>query len=92
MDSSISINIPILSYNTTGWSDIKADFVNTLLLTHSIQILALQEHFKLPDNVHKLDCFLNYDVFTVPAYKHSNSIHAGRPSGDISFVLSRDLI
>ena len=91
MSSSVDFDIPIMSYNSTGWSEFKADFVNTLLLTHSIQIFALQEHFKLSDNVHKLDCFLNYDVFTVPAYKHSNSLHSGRPSGGISLIYSHSI-
>ena len=91
MNKAVSYDIPILSYNSTGWSELKADFINTIMLSHSIQIVALQEHFKLNDNLHKLDCFNNYDVFSVPAFKHSNYIHAGRPSGGLSFIYSHKI-
>ena len=57
-------NIVALSYNSTGWSDFKADMLNTILLSHSILICAIQEHFLLKNNLHKIQqAFPNYDFF-----------------------------
>ena len=90
-NSNVSYTTPILSYNTTGWSTFKADFVNTILFSHGILIAALQEHFQLKDNLYKLDCFNNFEVFSIPAFKNNNFVHAGRPSGGISFIYSNSL-
>ena len=90
--ANVSHNLPMLSYNSTGWNTFKADFINTILLTHGIMICALQEHFKLKDNLNELNCFNNYEVFSIPAtYKDSNTLHLGRPSGGISLIYSHSL-
>ena len=43
MDNSVSQTnyFKFLSYNTTGWSDFKSDFINTILITHTIFICAI---------------------------------------------------
>ena len=81
--------LSVMSYNSTGWSVNKADFVSTLLLAHSVHILALQEHFQLKDNTFKISqCFPGYNTFSIPASKSNHEIHSGRPSGGIAFLYS----
>ena len=84
-------HLSMLSYNSDGWNSFKVDFLKTILLTHSIHILGVQEHFQLKDNLHRLDCFNNFEVFSVPAFKHNNSVHSGRPSCGISLIYSHEL-
>ena len=54
------MNISMLSYNSTGWSPFKVDFLNTILITHGIMICAVQEHFQLVDNLYKVDKFKDF--------------------------------
>lgn len=94
MTSTIMNNdIPLLSYNSTGWSDIKADFVNTLLLSHSIYICAIQEHFRLKPNLYKLQSGISsdYELFAIPAFKSNAATFVGRPSGGIGFFYHKEL-
>ena len=84
-------HLSMLSYNSDGWNPIKADFINTILLTHTVHLLALQEHFQLKDNLHKLDCFSNFEIFSVPAFKNNHTVHGGRPSCGISMIYSHEL-
>ena len=90
--NNVSVNhISAASYNSTGWNIFKADFVNTLLLTFSLQFLAIQEHFRLKENLSELDCFKDYDVFSIPAFKDIDSGPYGRPSGGLSLIYSHDV-
>jgi hypothetical protein len=74
--------LSILSYNSTGWSTHKAKTINDFLISKNIKICAVQEHFMLKQNLHKLqDNFPNYELFAVPAFKSSTNITRGRPSG-----------
>ena len=94
MDNGVSQtnHFKFLSYNTTGWSDFKSDFINTILITHTIFICAIQEHFLLKNNLYRLrNAFSNYNVFSVPAVKNDNIIHSGRPSGGLAFICHRNL-
>ena len=80
-------NIASLSFNTTGMSDFKGNFINTILLTHSIQICGIQEHFLLEKNLHKLKkYFPQYDVFGLSAFKSNAQIHGGRGSGGLAIL------
>ena len=84
--------LPIISYNSTGWSNSKAEMLNTILITHGIMAGAIQEHMQLASNVHKLSSKLtDYDIFTIPAYKHSDKIHKGRPSGGLGLFYHKKL-
>ena len=85
-------NIACLSYNSTGWSDFKATLINTILLSHGIQICAIQEHFLLESNLYKLkQAFNNFEVFSLPAVKSNNQVHSGRPSGGIALLFDKKL-
>ena len=59
--------LPILSFNSTGFNALKAEFIKTLILTHGVFVCALQEHFILKDNLYKLECFDTFETFSVPA-------------------------
>ena len=85
-------NISILSYNSTGWNNFKGDFINTILLSHSMHICAIQEHFLLDTNLYTLQkCFPQFDIFGIPAFKSNAQINVGRPSGGLAFVYSRTI-
>ena len=92
-DSVTSTNdISLLSYNTTGWNVFKADFINTIMITHKIEICAIQEHFQLADNLVKIERELsNFEVFALPAYKSNQRVHSGRPSGGLAFIYDKHL-
>ena len=83
--------LSMLSYNPTGWGNVKIDLINTLLITHSILICAVQEHFQLQSNLYKLDCFENYAVFSIPARKNDNVVNKGRPSGGLALIYHQKL-
>ena len=73
--------LSMLSYNPTGWSKPKIDLIKVILISHSIQIRAIQEHFQLENNLYRLNSFENYKVFSVGATKKNNVVNRGRPSG-----------
>ena len=84
--------LSILSYNSTGWSTHKAKTINDFLISKNIKICAVQEHFMLKQNLHKLqDNFPNYELFAVPAFKSSTNITRGRPSGGLGFLYCNSL-
>ena len=97
----VSCNIPIpdigthlalMSYNSTGWGNFKANLVKTILLSHGIHIMALQEHFRLKQNISQIaKHFTDYETFCVPATKSNKTINAGRPSGGLAFIYSSKL-
>ena len=85
-------NLSLLSYNSTGWSNFKAEFIQTLLISHSIGICAIQEHFLLKNNLYRLSCICdNYGIFGIPAFKNNNIIHGGRPSGGLAILYDKRL-
>ena len=81
----------MISYNSTGWNDNKSEFLKTLLISHKIGVCALQEHFQLSNNLYKLNCFVDFESFSVGAIKNNNKIHSGRPSGGLSFIYHKNL-
>ena len=82
-------NLNLLSYNPTGWGDVKVDFINSLLLIHGVHICAVQEHFQLKNNTYRVSqSFPGYNVFSLPAVKSDLSIRAGRPVGGLAFIYS----
>lgn len=90
--SNICDNMSILTYNTTGWNAFKGNLINTILLSHSIQICFIQEHFLLDKNMCKLNqSFQQYDVFSIPAVKSNAQIHGGRPSGGLAIIFHKNI-
>ena len=90
-DITINHNMPLLSYNSTGWANHKIDFVKTLLFTHGVMICAVQEHFLLKQNLYKLQCFQGYEVFSLPAHKCNELVSGGRPSGGLALFYNQQL-
>ena len=87
----LSHNLPFLSFNSTGWNSTKVDFIRTLLLSHGILVCGIQEHFILKENLYKVDCLDNFEVFSIPAYKNNNLVNSGRPSGGLSLIYHHSL-
>ena len=54
-------------------------------------LCGLQDHFQLVNNLYKLDCFNEYNVFSIPARKCNNKVHRGRPSGGLSLIYHQSL-
>ena len=85
-------NLNSLSYNCTGWSNFKADFIRTLLLTHGIAIGVIQEHFLLSRNLYKLSSVSeHHSVFSIPAFKSNTRIYGGRPSCGLAIFYHKAL-
>ena len=82
--------IPIISFNPEGWSENRKEFLSALLFSHKIGVAALQEHFQLKNNLYKLNCFEDYESFSVGAHKSNDRIRSGRPSGGISFIYHKN--
>ena len=76
-------SLPLVSYNSTGWGNNKIDLINTILISHGVLVCALQEHFLLKDNLYKLQCFDQFEVFSIPAFKNNNVVSSGRPMGGL---------
>ena len=86
-------NIPLISYNSTGWNMFKAQFFSTLAITHSIGVGAIQEHFLLKGNLYKLSKeFPGYGVFSIPAVKSNSAVSRGRPSCGLSIIYKKELM
>ena len=78
------MDLKVISYNPTGFNVEKANFIKFLLNTLDIDILLIQEHMHLRQNIFKIQRELNeFESFFLPAVKNSNNISAGRPSGGI---------
>ena len=80
-----------MSYNSSGWGTHTSTFIQSILLAHSIDIIAIQEHWLLDKNLYKLNVLSGYDVFAIPARKSNSEINKGRPSGGIAFAVSNKL-
>lgn len=93
MDMNTTIKtVSALSYNLSGLNEFKVNFINTILVSYSISICALQEHWLLDNNLYKLEnCFNNYEVFALPAKKANSEFNRGRPSGGIAFLVKNEL-
>lgn len=88
----ISPTLSFLSHNTTGWSDQKADVLQTICKSHNITIGAIQEHMQLPQNLYRIQSmFSDYEFFTIPAYKSNEAIHRGRPSGGLGMFYHKSI-
>ena len=82
-----------MSHNTSGWSEQKANILQTLLASHKPSVVSMQEHMQLKSNLYKIKSNLHgYEAFSLPAYKSNEFIHKGRPSCGLSILYRRDLM
>ena len=76
----VSDQLNVLSMNTSGWNTFIGNYLNTILLSYSVNIFAIQEHWLLDQNLYKLEnTFHEFDVFALPARKANSKISKGRP-------------
>ena len=88
----VSDQLNVLSMNTSGWNTFIGNYLNTILLSYSVNIFAIQEHWLLDQNLYKLEnTFHEFDVFALPARKANSKISKGRPSGGIAFFVKNNL-
>ena len=81
------MDLKVISYNSTGFNLEKASFIKFLLNSMDIDILVLQEHMHLRQNIFKIQRELNqFESFFLPAIKNSSNICAGRPSGGLCIM------
>ena len=91
INSSVN-DVNVMSYNTSGWNVFKAQYIQSMILAHSLHVLVLQEHWLLDKNIHKLDKYFdNFEIFTLPAVKPCSQINKGRPSGGLSILYSKQI-
>ena len=90
--ASVSNCINFLSYNSTGWSEYKPNFLNSAITANGVHVCAIQEHFLLKDNVFKIGQHIDqFEVFAIPAFKSDLCISAGRPSGGLAIIYSKNI-
>ena len=77
----------IISYNCRGFSEIKCHYSNAL--TKECDILFLQEHWMLHNNLHKLqDINEDFHVFSMSGIREQELI-MGRPYGGCATFISK---
>ena len=90
MDTNATLSF--MSYNSTGWSDHKAETLNMFLSSLDVSFCAIQEHMQLMENIYRIDSKLNnYISFSIPAHKRRDIISRARPSGGLSFLIKKGL-
>ena len=60
--------VTFMSYNTTGISSVKSEFICDLCDEYDVDYLAVQEHFKNTKTTDKYfrDKFLDYNSYVIP--------------------------
>ena len=84
--------ITILSYNSTGFNSVKAQWIRDLMDTTGASLLGLQEHFKNTQSLQKLfkKEFPKCDSVVVPAYREEGR-ESGRAKGGLAQIVDESL-
>ena len=83
-------DLAAVSYNSSGWNKYIANFIYLILVTHSVAICGIQEHWLLNPNLYKLkENMTDYEVFAIPAVKSDNC--PGRPSSGLAIFFHKQL-
>ena len=86
------MELKLLSYNSTGFNEEKANFINFLMKSMNVDCLFLQEHMHLRANIFKVQKeLLDFESFLIPAVKSSNTVCSGRPSGGLAIFWKKHL-
>lgn len=84
--------IKILSYNSRGFNKFKGEYINILSSSLDIDIICIQEHMRLRQNVGNVQKELrSYNSTFVPATKSDMFISSGRPSGGLGLLWKHSL-
>ena len=81
-----------LSYNSTGVSDDKCNFINDLCEENDIHFVSIQEHFKICKTIDKYFSreFPKYSSYVVPAFRHKGQ-DSGRPKAGLAQLNKKNL-
>ena len=81
-----------LSYNSTGLSGLKCDWLNNLCETLDVTYIAVQEHFRKSKTTDKFfkDQFSNYNSYVIPGYREAGQ-NRGRPIAGIAQLSKSDV-
>ena len=81
-----------LSYNSTGLSGQKCDWLNSLCDTVKVTYVAVQEHFRKSKTIDKFfkDQFKNYNSYVIPGYREAGQ-NRGRPIAGIAQLSKSDV-
>ena len=84
-------DLAAVSYNSSGWNKYIANFIYLILVTHSVAICGIQEHWLLNPNLYKLkENMTDYEVFAIPAVKSDNC--PGRPSSGLAIFFHKQFL
>ena len=82
MDPTITNNICITSYNSTGFNHQRAEFICDIIdqIDRENCVVAIQEHFIFDKNLAKIQKMLPKDlvVYSIGSFKDSSRIRRGR--------------
>ena len=84
--------ITILSYNSTGFNSVKAQWIRDLMDTTGAKMLGVQEHFKNTQSIQRLfkTEFPKCDSVVVPAYREQGR-DTGRAKGGLAQIRDKSL-
>ena len=81
-----------LSYNSTGLSDIKCDWIRKLCETTCIDYAGIQEHFRKSKTIDKYfsDQFTDYNSYVIPGFREPGQ-DRGRPKAGLAQLSKKNL-
>ena len=84
--------ITILSYNSTGFNSVKAQWIRDLMDITGAKMLGVQEHFKNTQSIQRLfkKEFPKCDSVVVPAYREEGR-DTGRAKGGLAQIRDKSL-
>ena len=74
-----------LSYNSTGISTDKCDFISDICEENDVLFVSIQEHFKNSKTIDKYFCkkFPKYNSYVIPSYRPKDQ-DSGRPKAGLA--------
>ena len=90
MDSSYKLKL--ISHNSTGWNELKGNYLIDLANLLEANFISVQEHFHLRPNVYKIENSMpGFNSFIVPATKQTNVVSSGRPTGGLALFWRKSI-
>ena len=85
INMAVQSQLSFISYNSTGFTSLKREWIRDLLKTTNATFINLQEHFRKNKNVEKLfkDEFPDFNSYVIPGFRADGQDN-GRPKGGLA--------
>ena len=77
----------VVSWNCNYFSNVKSHYLRSFLHTHNPDLIFIQEHKLLNQNISRLNIFPDYSCIASPAFDPGH----GRPSGGTAILFRKDI-